>query len=117
MAALGVTRVLKLIGISDHIERPYKETVELGDSSQVVDAPVLGSYDILVSDGDAEYRFWAEVRKSPNAEAQIDWADELQDLLTRENAEKKAWEILSLAIFGHHSGNTLIESILLTNDT
>lgn len=94
-------------------KKPFAETVSSGGTSSVpliqrkVIAPVLGFYSVGVSTGDVTEEYEAEVRDGPNG-VQIDWGDELQDLLTQYGCSDTEFLKLTSIIYSVHSGSEYI---------
>lgn len=65
---------------------------------------VLASFVILLESDKGVQQFWAEARKCPNAEAQIDWSDDLSALLSEFLLVDEACNYINQAIFSTFLG-------------
>ena len=77
--------MIVLESIDGPFSRPYNDRYSAGDKTWEVPAPVLASYNLVVTSRNKRLVYWAEVRRGPDKrpeELQIDWADELSDLFT-----------------------------------
>lgn len=78
---------------------------------------VLASFEIQVESDKGMQQFWAEARKCPNAEAQIDWSDDLSDLLSEFCVAREAYDDLNQAVFSTFLGEQVEYPINLAKAT
>lgn len=108
--------MLNITSISNQIDRPYNDTLISGTNKKEVPAPVLASYDVTISHQGVESVFWVEVRTAPQDTLQVDWSDDLQNLLSQAKAKPEAWSLLSNLIHDHYSGVTSDLPLQLPSD-
>jgi len=68
--------------------------------------PGVAHYDVLAALGRERQMFWAEVRTGSGPD-QVDWADELQDLLREHHVLATDYGRLSGLIYGVHCGSSV----------
>ena len=101
--------MLSVILINKIEKEPYREIISSGgaygvpEKREEVIAPILGFYSVEVVVENKQKIYEAEVRKSPHGE-QIDWSDELQDLLMEHKCSENDFSLLSNAIYSCYSG-------------
>lgn len=78
---------------------------------------VLAEYEIVVESETGTCGFWAEARECQHTEAQIDWSDDLSNLLTKFEAPESCSSQISLAVFKKHIGEPLDYPIVLIANT
>lgn len=71
------------------------------------DDGVLASFEIQIESERGERLFWAEARKCPHAEAQIDWSDDLSDLLAEYSAKREAYDRINHSVFSTFIGEVV----------
>jgi|GEM_PF-3297064 len=81
------------------------------------DDGVLASFKIQIDSEHGVQQFWAEARKCPNAEAQIDWSDDLSDLLAEYSATREAYDQINQSIFSTFIGEVVEYPIHLAQAT
>lgn len=106
------TTTMRLTAISKVDRPPYYDVYwTLNDQGESVEdhrelAPVEAFYELTVEASGKQHTFEAEVRTTRDDLRQVDWDDDLRELLAEQGIPTSAWSRIGQAIFSTHIGES-----------
>ena len=70
-------------------------------------APVVATYEVIIETAHGIESFDVEIRITVDDLLRVDWGDDLDDALCRDQRSPAAWDAISQAVFARHTGQPL----------